>query len=75
MPTELLMCGQIKTLIQNLGYALPACRVLVRATAAVESSMDNSTFAAITLTNNQAEVSASFIRATGSGTIVTVKKA
>lgn len=72
---ELLMCGQIKTLTQNLGYALPACRVLIRATAAVETSMDNSTYAAVTLTNNQAELSAAFVRATGSGTIVTVKKA
>ena len=71
---ELLTIGPPTTLVQNLGYALPATRVLVRASGAIETSQDNSTYAAVTLTNNQAELSAAFVRSTASGTIVTLKR-
>lgn len=73
MPTELLTIGPVHTLVQNQGYALPARRVLARSTAAIETSQDNSTFAAVTLTNNQAELSAAFIRSTGATNLVSLK--
>jgi len=70
---ELLTIGTINTLVQNVGYALPARRVLARTTAAIETSQDNSTYAAVTTTNNQAELSAAFIRTTAATAIVTLK--
>lgn len=74
MPTEILSCGPVYSLVQNQGYALPACRVLVRTTAAIETSQDNSTYAAVTLTNNQAELAAAFIRSTGASNLVSLKR-
>lgn len=71
---ELLTIGPVHTLVQNLGYALPAVRVLCRSTGAIETSQDNSTYAAVTLTNNQAELSAAFIRSTAVGSLVTLKR-
>lgn len=71
---ELLTIGPATTLVQNVGYALPANRVLCRASGAIETSQDNSTYVAVTLTNNQAELSAAFVRSTASGTIVTLKR-
>lgn len=72
---EVLSCGPAHTILQNVAYALPACRVLVRSNAAIETSQDNSAWAAVTLTNNQAELAAAFMRTTGASAIVTVKKA
>jgi hypothetical protein len=72
---EVLSCGPIHTILQNVAYALPACRVLVRSNGAIETSQDNSAWAAVTLTNNQAELAAAFMRTTASSAIVTVKKA
>lgn len=73
MPTELLSIGPAITLVQNQVYALPARRVLARSTGAIETSQDGTTFAAVTLTNNQAELAAVFIRSTGANNIVTLK--
>jgi len=71
--TEMLTTGIAHTLVQNQVYALPGCLVNIRSTAAVETSQDGTTFAAVTLTNNQADISAMFVRATGVGTIVSIK--
>jgi len=70
---ELLTIGVVHTLVQNIGYALPARRVLARASAAIETSMDNSTYAAVTLTNNQAELAAPFVRSTAASTLLILK--
>jgi hypothetical protein len=72
MPT-LLTIGPIHTLLQNVGYAMPARAVRVRSNAAIETSQDNSTFAAVTLTNNEAELAAAFIRTTAATALVTLK--
>lgn len=71
---DLLLCGPAYTIAQNVAYALPVSRVLVRSNAAIETSQDNSTWAAVTLTNNQAELSAMFVRTTAATAIVTLKK-
>lgn len=73
MPTELLGIGPVYTLVQNQVYALPARRVLARSTGAIETSQDGTTFASVTLTNNQAELSAIFIRSTVASNIVSLK--
>lgn len=71
---ELLTIGPATTLTQNVGYALPSVRVLARVAGTIETSQDNSTYAAVTLTNNQAELAAAFVRSTASGTIITLKR-
>ena len=70
---DLLSCGPVYTLTQNIGYALPARSVRVRSSAAVETSQDNSTFAAVILTNNEFETAAAFIRTTAATALVSVK--
>jgi len=68
MATNVLTIGPVHTVAQNVSVALPGRRVVkVRASGAIESSLDESTWAAVTLTNNEAEVSAPFIRPTGVG--------
>lgn len=70
---ELLTIGPATTLVQNQGYAMPARRVLVRTSGTLEASMDNSSYTAVTTSNNQVELAAPFLRSTASGTIVTLK--
>jgi hypothetical protein len=76
MATNVLTCGPVHTVAQNVSVGLPAglaCRV--RASGAIESSLDESAWAAVTLTNNEAEVSAPFIRPTGVGnTLIRISK-
>lgn len=71
---EMLSLGIAHTILQNVAYALPPCVVLVRSTAAIQTSQDNSTWAAVTLVNDQAELSAMFIRTTAASAIVSVKR-
>jgi len=68
MALTALTCGPVHTVAQNVSVALPGIgTVKVRASGAIESSLDESTWAAVTLTNNEAEVSAPFIRPTSLG--------
>jgi hypothetical protein len=81
MPTELLSCGPIQTLLQNVVYALPACRCLLFTDGAAPTLQQSTTLAftanvAVVLTNGQAELSGGFIRCTNLATCnVTLKKA
>ncbi len=75
MATTALTIGPIHTLSQNVSMALPGIGVLkVRSSAALETSMDESTWLAVTLTNGEAEISAPFIRTTAASAIVTVRR-
>lgn len=76
MATNVLTCGPVHTVAQNTSVALPAgVAIRVRASGAIESSLDESTWAAVTLTNNEAELSAPFIRPTGGGnTLIRISK-
>lgn len=65
--------GPAFTMLQNVTYALPAKRVLARVSAAIETSLDGSTWNAVTLTNNQAELAAIFVRGTTANTLITLK--
>ena len=75
MAAQALTIGPIHTIAQNVSWAMPARRCVIRSSAAIESSMDESTWAAVTLTNNQAEVSAPFVRTTAASAIVRVSAA
>ena len=81
MPTERLTMGPLLTLLQNVVYALPACRVrLFTNTAAptVQQSNDPAfgTFVAVAFTDGAAELSGGFLRVTtAAGALVTLKRA
>lgn len=70
MPTQLVPVGTPVTLVANTTYAMPAQLCFVTSSGAVETSMDGTTWAALTSGNMSGSV---FIRATGAGTIVTCK--
>jgi len=75
MALTALTVGPIYTISQNVSMAMPGIGVLkIRSSAAIETSMDESTWAAVTLTNNEAEVSAPFIRTTAATALVTLKR-
>ena len=74
MAQNVLTCGPVHTLLQNVSTALPGWKVLkVRSSAALESSMDESTWLAVTLVNGEAEINAPFIRTTAASALVTVR--
>lgn len=64
MPTQLLSPGQPVSLLPTVSYALPNRAVYVQSSAAVEVSLDNSTFVALAgTTTGSVLTAASFIRA------------
>jgi len=74
MSTELILIGPTTTLTQNVVYALPARKVMVFSSLAVEHSYDGTTFDALTNAETLgAETAAAFIRCTGGAAVVTVK--
>lgn len=70
---ETLSAGPVYTMTQNITYALPPKRVLARASAAIETSLDDTTWAAVTLANGQAELAAPFVRSTAAATLISLK--
>lgn len=78
---QLLSVGYVQQMNQNQIYALPTSRVLFftdAVTPTIQTSDDpgfGGTPVAVTLTNGQAELAASFIRVTSAGPInVSLKK-
>lgn len=71
MATNVLTIGPVHTLSQNVSTALPTSKLLkVRSSAALETSLDESTWVAVTLTDGQSEISAPFIRTTAASALV-----
>lgn len=64
MALTLLTIGPVHTLTQNTSFACPARRTFIRSSAALETSLDESTWVALPLTNGMAEMSATFVRCT-----------
>lgn len=81
MPTEVLSCGPLQVMVQNVVYALPACRVLLFTDGAAPTLQQSDTVGftanvAVVLTNGQAELAGGFIRCTNLATCnVTLRKA
>lgn len=74
MPTQLLQVGVATVITQNVVYALPARISRVQALAAVEVSIDNSTWAVLAnSTTTGAETSAIYARCTTGDTTVVCK--
>jgi len=67
--------GVITNMLVGVVYALPVSRCLLAKGGAgtLEMSMDGTTFAAVTLTNNQMEAAGGFLRTTGSASSVVCK--
>lgn len=72
MPTSIPL-GVPVAITQNVAYALPARTVRLQSLAAVEVSIDNSTWATLTNSTTGAETSAVFVRCTTGNTTVVVK--
>lgn len=75
MPTVLLSAGLIHTLVQDQVYALPAVKVTVQSSLALETANDtafatNGTVAA----NTPTAVAAIFVRCTTGAAVVSVKR-
>lgn len=64
--------GPVHTLAQNVSHALPPGQLRVRASAAVETSLDESTWVAVTLTDGSALIAAPFIRTTAATALVQI---
>ena len=77
--TETLSAGGQYTLVQNTVYALPPVQVRIAVYTSggtVNVSPDNSNFKAITLdSNNEFVTAGGWIKSTGAGSVVTVKRA
>lgn len=72
--TTLLTIGPSHDLVQNVVYAMPARKVRVHALAAVEISVDGSTWDALTGSETVgAEASSGFLRCPGGATSVILK--
>lgn len=67
----MLTCGPVITILQNVSWAMPGRRAYkVRSSAALETSLDETTWVAVTQTDGQAEISAPFIRTTAASALV-----
>lgn len=75
MPTEVLSAGLTHLLVEDRVYATPASRHFLQSTDVVETSIDGSTWTAVTASTTGIENVAPFVRCTNSTTCqVTVKK-
>ena len=74
MAQTALMPGVTATLVQNRSYALPARVVRVTSSLAVQISLDETTWTALTGADTTGiETSAPFLRCSGGNAIVTCK--
>jgi len=64
--------GPVHTISQNVSNALPPGQLRVRSSAAIETSLDESTWVAVTLTDGSALVAAPFIRTTAATALVQI---
>ena len=75
MPTEVLSCGPAVAILQNVVYAMPACKVRVHSLAAVEISVDGIAWDALTGSETVgAEAASVFLRCPTGNTTVVLKK-
>lgn len=71
---ETLSAGRQYTVVEDVAYALPPTLNYIQASAAVETSIDNSNWAVLTGGTTGAVTAAAFIRCTGSTAIISVKR-
>lgn len=79
MPTELIPIGMPVTLVQNQVYALPAVKTTLFTDATTPTIQQSNTAAftanvAVTLTGGAAAVGAGFLRTTGTGVTIVLKR-
>ncbi len=73
MPTQLLSVGYPITILEDVVYALPSKAVFLKSDAALEVSVDNDTWAALTGATTGVEVVAGWVRCTSASTQVIIK--
>lgn len=74
MPTELLSPGRPHTIAQNVVHALPSMAVHLQSSAVVETSLDGSTWAAVSASTTGVTLAALFVRCTTANAIVSIKR-
>jgi hypothetical protein len=73
MPIATLSAGGAYPILEDVVYALPPKRCFVQSTVAIEASVDNSTWAALTGANTTGiQTAARFIRCTTAAAVVSV---
>jgi len=74
MPQSIQVCVPT-TITQNVGYAMPARACIIASSAALEVSVDNSTYIAmaVSATNASPLVAFPFVRCTTANAVVVVK--
>jgi len=73
MPQSI-FAGVPATLTQNVTFALPSQSMWLQASAAVETSLDGSTWAVLANSTTGAQTSAPFVRCTTANATVMVKR-
>lgn len=68
--TESILIGPAITLTQNVVYAAPARQVRIISSRVLETSVDNSTFAAVTATTTGTDLTSVFVKCTTGSAIV-----
>lgn len=67
--------GPVHTITQNVSNALPPGLLRIRSSAAIETSLDETTWVAVTLTDGGATLAAPFIRTTAATALVQIADA
>lgn len=74
MPIAVLQKGIAQTITQNVAYALPTELVYIQSSAVVETSLDNSTYAAVSASTTGVLTAALFVRCTTANAIISCKQ-
>lgn len=72
--TEMLSAGYTHTLTQNVVYALPAKVVFLRSSAALEVSVDNSTWVLLASSTTGTQAVSPYVRCTTGTAILALKE-
>jgi len=75
MPIQVIQKGVATPILQNVVYVLPTEAVYIQSLAVVETSIDNSTFTAITASTTGTITTAIFVRCTTGNTTLVCKRA
>lgn len=73
MPVQSIQVGVPTVITQNVVYALPASKCFIQALAAVEVSIDNSTWAVLASSTTGAASGAVYVRCTTGNTTIVCK--
>lgn len=74
MPTQAISAGVPTTITQNVAYALPSPSCWMQSSAVVETSLDGSTWAAVSASTTGVQTAAVFVRCTTANALISVRR-